>query len=563
MTHPTAFQMAASDRFREELRRQWDVLTREKWQRLGLTWFAFVLCALYLDPLALLGLACIYTACELTNMRLLHDLDPAAEPGRYRATLLLVVLLEGSVALAAGQVWITDGLYAGTLAAGLLMSTALHLATVRAVHLPYGICGLATLLIVCLGANVLHWLPKGDFVGYMISNAAIIGGLGYAYVAMLSNHELHRATSADKAAARAADAAKSRFLAEMSHELRTPLNAIIGLGQIEAGVATDPASQSRLDTLVASARSLAVVLDDVLDLSAITDGRVVLRARPVDIRAELQSVLATFSHQTRALNLALDLDVDPALPDRLVLDPQRLRQCLINLISNAIKHVTDGGIRLSARLDGDLLQIDVSDTGPGIPPTLQDAVFEPFRKVSPAAPGTGLGLAISRSLARQMHGDLVLLPSSVGASFRLTAQVSPAPDETDRSPAEIPDLAGRTILIVDDIATNRLVAAVALLRLSARVIEAGGGRQALEVLARDRVDLVLLDMNMPDLDGFATFRAIRTMEGAAARVPVVAMTADAMPAQKAQILEHGLNGYLPKPLLLDDLYRELAAHLPG
>jgi len=563
LTHPTAFQVAASDRFREELRRQWDILTREKWQRLGLTWFAFLLCALYLDPVALLGIACIYTACELTNLRLLHDLDPAAEPGRYRATLLLVVLLEGSVALAAGQVWITDDLYAGTLAAGLLMSTALHLATVRAVHLPYGICGLATLLIVCLGANVLHWLPKGDFVGFMISTAAIIGGLGYAYVAMLSNHELHRATAEGQAAARAADAAKSRFLAEMSHELRTPLNAVIGLGQIEAGVATDPASLDRLNTLVTSARSLAVVLDDVLDLSAITDGRVVLRPRPVDVRAELQSVFATFSHQTRALNLAFDVSIDPTLPDRLVLDAQRLRQCLINLVSNAIKHVNDGGIRLSARQVGIHLQIDVSDTGPGIPPALHDAVFEPFRKVSPAAPGTGLGLAISRSLARQMQGDLVLLPATEGATFRLTVLALPAPPEADGGAMPPPDLRGRTILVVDDIATNRLVAAVALQRLSARVIEAGGGRQALEILARDRVDLVLLDMNMPDLDGFATFCAIRAMQGAAARVPVVAMTADAMLAQKAMILEHGLDGYLPKPLLPEDLYRELAAHLHG
>ncbi|WP_431300386.1 response regulator [Tabrizicola sp. BL-A-41-H6] len=563
MTLSPALSMAAPDQFREELRRQSEILDREKWQRICLTLFAFGLCGIYVDPVLLAGLACVYGACEYANLRMLRGLDPLSQPGLYRATLLLVVVVEGSLAIAGGLVWQSQDQYAGPLAVGIVMSTALHLATVRSVHLPYGLAGLATLAATSFAANVMHWLPEGSLPGFCISTAGIVGGLGYAYVAMLSNHQLHRATADGQAAARAADDAKSRFLAEMSHELRTPLNAIIGLGQIEAGAATNPASRTRLDTLVASARGLAVVLDDVLDLSAITDGRLVLRPRPVDVRAELQSVVATFSHQTTALNLSLDLDFDRDMPARLVLDPQRLRQCLINLVSNAIKHVTKGGIRLSARVDGHLLQIDVADTGPGIPAALREAVFEPFRKLSPTSPGTGLGLAISRSLARQMHGDLILLPTARGATFRLTALALPAAEEATSRVVSPPDLAGRTILVVDDIATNRMVATIALQRLSARVIEADGGRQALDVLARDRVDLVLLDMNMPDLDGFATFRAIRTMQGASARVPVVAMTADAMPAQKAMIEAQGLDGYLPKPLSLDDLHRELFRHLSG
>lgn len=563
MTLSPALSVAAPDQIREELRRQSEILDREQWQRICLTLFAFGLCGIYVDPLLLLALSCVYAVCEFTTLHMLRGLDPTSQPGLYRATLFLVVVVEGSLAIAGGLVWLSADQYAGPLAVGLVMSTALHLATVRSVHLPYGLAGLATVAATSFAANALHWLPDGSVTGFFISTAAIVGGLGYAFVAMLSNHQLHRATAEGQAAARAADDAKSRFLAEMSHELRTPLNAIIGLGQIEAGAAANPASRARLDTLVASARGLAVVLDDVLDLSAITDGRLVLRPRPVDVRAELHSVVATFSHQTTALNLSLDLDFDRDLPARLVLDPQRLRQCLINLVSNAIKHVTKGGIRLSARFDGHLLQIDVADTGPGIPAALREAVFEPFRKLSPTAPGTGLGLAISRSLARQMHGDLILLPTARGATFRLTALALPAAEETTVRATVPPDLAGRTVLVVDDIATNRMVATIALQRLSARVIEAEGGRQALDVLARDRVDLVLLDMNMPELDGFATFRAIRTMQGASARVPVVAMTADAMPAQKAMIEAQGLDGYLPKPLSLDDLHRELSRHLSG
>jgi CheY-like chemotaxis protein len=162
-----------------------------------------------------------------------------------------------------------------------------------------------------------------------------------------------------------------------------------------------------------------------------------------------------------------------------------------------------------------------------------------------------------------MGGDLVLLPSERGAQFRLSLDAPVAVAGATTPQSGTPDLSGRTILVVDDITTNRLVAASFLKAGGARVIEADSGETALAVLARDSVDLVLLDMNMPGLDGVATFRAIRRMDGTAARVPVIAMTADVLPTQRAQIDAEGLNGYLPKPLIAEDLYALLDQQLPA
>lgn len=551
------------NRVQDELVRQHEILSTGKWQRIFLAWCAFGLCTFYVSPALMVALAIIDTAAELANLSMLKNLDAARQPARYRGTLICVVVIESTLGIAAGMIWQIEDPYSKALAAGMVMTAALQLTTVRSIHLPYGLLGIATIAVACLIAIWVHWSGHHDWFGLAITTATAAAGLSYAVVAMLSNHDLHRSTAKGRAAAWAADAAKSRFLAQMSHELRTPLNAIIGLGQIEASQATTPAARDRLDTLVASARGLAVVLDDVLDLSSIADGRMVLRPRAVDVRAELATIVATFRHQATARGLTLYLECAPDVPQLVRLDPQRLRQCLINLISNALKHVRDGSIHVSARAMGDQIVIDVADTGPGIPPSLREMVFEPFHKGDSTAPGTGLGLAISRSLARQMGGDLVLLPTDRGAAFRLSLAAPVAQAGAIAPQHGPPDLSGRTILVVDDVATNRLVAASFLKAGGARVIEADSGETALAVLARDSVDLVLLDMNMPGLDGVATFRAIRRMDGTAARVPVIAMTADVLPTQRAQIDAEGLNGYLPKPLIADDLYALLDQQLPA
>ena len=548
----------------DELARQHEILDTGKWQRILLAWFGFGLCAFYVNPFLLVVLAVIDTFCELVNLHLLKGLDPPVDRGRYRVTLYITVVMEFTFIAAAGLVWQVDDPYAKAWAAGMVMTAALQLTTVRSIHLAYGFIGFAAVTCTALVANAIHWAGQGSMLGFLVSSAAGLCGIGYSLVAMLSNHDLHRTTAAGRAAALASDAAKGRFLAQMSHELRTPLNAIIGLGQVELAASQTPESRMRLETLVASASGLAVVLDDVLDLSSITDGRVALRPRVVDVRAELAIIVATFKHQARAMNITLNLDCMANLPAFVVLDPQRMRQCLINLLSNALKHVSLGGILVTARYEAEQLVVNVSDSGPGIPEALHEAIFEPFRKLNATAPGIGLGLAITRGLARQMKGDLVLLHTTSGATFRLTLPAAPADEILPLASSDLASMvgrmAGRSVLVVDDIATNRLVATSFLQGTGARVIEADGGQAALDILAREAVDLVLLDMNMPDLDGFSTFRAIRGMGGLAARTVVTAMTADVLPIQLAKIAAQGLDGCLTKPLSMGELHALLKQH---
>ena len=202
------------------------------------------------------------------------------------------------------------------------------------------------------------------------------------------------------------------------------------------------------------------------------------------------------------------------------------------------------------------LTVDVVDNGPGVPPEVAQTLFEPFRRGNTLRPGLGLGLAISRSLARQMGGDLHLVPSTSGAAFRLVVD-SPICAPPPRN--EVLNLSGKRILVVDDVATNRMVAAGLLRALGAEVLGAASGAEALKLLDDSTVDLVLLDMAMPGLNGFETFRRLR--EGKGKAIPVIAMTAGAMPDQRREIEEAGMDGFLAKPILPEAIGPALGPHL--
>jgi CheY-like chemotaxis protein len=205
------------------------------------------------------------------------------------------------------------------------------------------------------------------------------------------------------------------------------------------------------------------------------------------------------------------------------------------------------------------LVIDVADQGRGIPPALQEQVFEPFFRGSSETPGVGLGLSISRAVARQMSGDLVILPTAQGATFRLTVFAPEAESVPARAGAT--DLQDRTILVVDDIATNRLVAGQLLMAAGARVIEASSGPEALQRLEQGGIDAVLLDLMMPEMDGAETLSHIRATHGN--KVPVIAMTADVLAVREDDALRAALDGFLPKPILPEALREVLARVLPG
>lgn len=558
MLHLSPSTDANGARLREEIARQHEIASSEFWQRVLATGLAFVICSIF-APAWLMGLLfALNFGAEVTADRALNGLDPARSPWRYRAAMGGMVIMEATLMVGTGLVWQEDDPYAKAVAVGISMATLLHLSSIRSIHLPMGSVGIAAVGVVAFIFNTYYWTNAGDWRGLVVCTITASAGLGYAAVAMVSNHKLHRASATAAADARASDAAKGRFLAQISHELRTPLNAVIGLGEIEAATAQGQ-TRERLRTMVTSARDLAVMLDDALDYSALRDGRVPISPRPANVRSELSALSFVFETQARKLGRDVRIEIADTVPASLRLDSQRLRQCLGNMIGNALKHANEGAVVATVTYQAPYLVIDVTDDGPGIPDTLGERIFEPFFRGSGDSPGVGLGLAISRALARQMGGDLVLVPGTRGSTFRLTVEAPTIAAAPVR--AMTADVTGRTILIVDDIATNRLVAAQLLLATGARVVEAASGAEALERLDQGDIDLVLLDMMMPGMDGQETLRRIRARPGP--RVPVVAMTADILAARRDAQGPAELDGFLPKPILPETLRDVLAQVLPS
>ena len=558
---------------------QLQMLTAVEPVRLLSTSIAFGLMALFLPPWLVLAALGADIALEGLGFQLMRALDPSSQPRRYVATVATVFLTETSYTLCCVLIWQQDTEFAKAAAVAMLSMTLFQLSTVRAIHMPFGIAGLTAATLIALIGNGFYWLERQDWLGFAASSIALLAAVAYGLRAMRSNHALHGEISSRGIRADAANRAKGRFLAQMSHELRTPLNAIVGMGEAELLHAPGPATQARMHTLVNSALDLAAILDDVLQMAAIEENQLPLRpiiARPKEV---VEATVALFQPVFAKAGLWLRLEfttprlpdgrLAPDLPETAEFDPQRLRQCLSNLLSNALKFTATGGVtlRVSYRAQplpragqtiGGQLQIDVSDTGKGIPAHEQGLVFQPFQRGAGAYSGTGLGLAISRSIAQQMQGDLVHLPSQIGALFRLSVMIRPVTTPA-HLPAHAANLSGHLILVVDDIATNRLVAATYLRSMQVRVDEVESGAAALQAITAQRPDLVLLDLHMPGLSGLETMAAIRALPGP--HLPVVAMTADASAADRALYLSAGLDGYLTKPLTMEALRVGLAKHL--
>lgn len=553
MLRLTSMTKADGERVRDELVRQYRIIRGEVAARILLVGLAYAICAQYVSPWIMIACFCVELLGEVISQRLLRGLDPLASPLRYRLFLLSLVPMEAALISAAGLVWLQDDPYAKAIAVGIVMGALLHLCSVRSIHLALGIVGMTTVATVVTIFNTIHWVSLGNWVGLAISTVTALAALGYAATAMVSNHQLHRAGVEAAAAARAANVAKGRFLAQISHELRTPLNAVIGLVEIEAANAAG-ASRQRLRTVATSARDLAVMLDDAVDYSALTEGRVAVSPRAVALRPELSASLLVFDLQARNQGRELTVGIERDVPSVLMIDSQRVRQCLGNLIGNALKHSTRGPVSVTVRYQRGRLMIDVADQGKGIAPALQERVFEPFFRGGAETPGVGLGLAISRAVARQMGGDLVLVPVAQGTTFRLTVAAPEA--EASEDGQRLTDFRDRVILVVDDIATNRLVATQLLAAAGARTVEAASGPEALARLAQGGIDAVLLDLMMPGMDGQETLFRIREEHGS--RIPVVAMTADVLSIRRDDTLRGRLDGFLPKPILPETLREVLA-----
>ena len=365
------------------------------------------------------------------------------------------------------------------------------------------------------------------------------------------------ARSRDQAAA--ANEAKSAFLAMMSHELRTPLNGVLGMAHALGASPLDARQHGYVEVIESSGQSLLAILNDILDLSKIEAGRLEIEAIPFGLTDLLDSIVALWSAPIAEKGLMLVVEFEE-LPDHVVGDPTRVRQILTNLLSNALKFTERGEIRLCIRHDADQrLRFQVADTGVGMSPAVLAKLFYEFSQGDASTGrrfgGTGLGLSISRRLCRMMGGDLEAKSlegegSTFIGSVRAPTVEAPAEAAEVEAQGELPQL---RILAVDDNASNRAVIEALLHALGLSVILAGDGAEALEILRTTPIDLVLMDINMPVMNGVDALAAIRRGEAGAPGMRVTALTADAMAGDRERYLAKGFDGHLSKPIQLKAL----------
>jgi two-component system sensor histidine kinase/response regulator len=377
-----------------------------------------------------------------------------------------------------------------------------------------------------------------------------------------------------KEAAEAANLAKSTFLANMSHELRTPLNAILGFSQlIERDAALPDRQRDSLAIINRSGEHLLNLINDVLEMSKIEAGRTTLNLVSFDLHHLLQTLQEMFLMRAKAKQIALNFDIASNLPQYIQTDENKLRQVLINLLSNAMKFTDSGSITLEATVKSELtLQFKVQDTGQGIAPEEFKQLFRPFTQTSSGSQlreGTGLGLTISRRFVRLMGGDMHI-ESTVGqgSTFSFEIQIAianpaeGAPTSTSKRVLQLkPQQPTYRILVVDDRAENRDFVEQLLTMVGFETQSAVNGEDAIAQWLQWRPHLILMDMRMPIMDGYEATRQIRAFESAQTRSKILALTASAFEEQRASILAAGCDDFLAKPFRESHLFEKLAEHL--
>jgi signal transduction histidine kinase/CheY-like chemotaxis protein len=379
-----------------------------------------------------------------------------------------------------------------------------------------------------------------------------------------------------------ASQAKSEFLANISHELRTPMNGILGMVDMVLNTDLTREQKDHLQTAQGCAYSLLALLNDLLDISKIEAGRMVLESIPFDVHGLIQDAVKAHAALAYQKGVYLVSNVEPNVPRKLIGDPLRIRQIIVNLLSNSAKFTSEGSISVSVRLAAPVengtvrLELEVTDTGMGISEEKLPHIFEKFTQadssISRRFGGTGLGLAITKILV-EMHGGSISVQSEVGRGSTFTASLQceiPAGVTLDTPSEDLLPLqrAGGLsdcgpILLVEDNAVNQKLVSSILRRRGYRVEISNNGREALQALEKQSFQLVLMDLQMPELDGLEATRIIRK-DNRWADLPIVAMTAHAMNGDREGCLAAGMNAYISKPVhsahLLSIVEEFAAAH---
>ncbi|MBF0500973.1 MAG: response regulator [Candidatus Riflebacteria bacterium] len=434
---------------------------------------------------------------------------------------------------------------------------------------------------------------------------------------LASGHELAAAEIA-RATAEETVQTKSLFLANMSHEIRTPMNAVIGFTDLLSRTKLDPKQRDYVNTVIKSARNLLMLLDDILELSKLEAGKIVIDEYSFDLAEIVEDVRRLFSVRAEEKKLFLKTDIDPNGMYRFIGDGERIRQILQNLVTNAIKFTESGGVTVrvfskAVSANRAHVRLEVEDSGIGIPRTKVSKLFQKFTQADPSTTrkfgGTGLGLAISKRLIEMMGGSIRIRPALIQGSVFLidllltfedaVQGVIPLPSKSDNtvSPvvsgskpltpdeaavldlivdyceppvrdrhADAPDVDGiflaqkLKVLLAEDDSVNGLLVKGFLEKMGITVTLVTDGRRALDAAATESFDLVFLDCHMPVLDGFETARQLRSMPNFV-KTPIIALTAMAGPDNRRQCLDAGMNDHLAKPFFLDELRRCIAVQI--